>query len=82
MSVGTLIEFYFKLIICITITEEPEKLAHQEYDYSQLLQILKEQGFKNFNETRQIKITLEFIPENSPLEQESESPLESICMLL
>jgi hypothetical protein len=53
-----------------------EKLAHQEYDYSQLLQILKEQGFKNFNETRQIKITLEFIPENSPLEQESESPLE------
>ncbi|WP_257792603.1 hypothetical protein [Microcystis aeruginosa] len=25
MSVGTLIEFYFKLIICITITEEPEK---------------------------------------------------------
>ncbi|CCI14654.1 hypothetical protein MICAE_360044 [Microcystis aeruginosa PCC 9806] len=23
MSVGALIEFYFKLIICITITEEP-----------------------------------------------------------
>ncbi|WP_287710834.1 hypothetical protein, partial [Microcystis sp. M088S1] len=23
LSVGTLIEFYFKLIICITITEEP-----------------------------------------------------------
>ena len=26
MSVGTLIEFYFKLIICITITEEPYNL--------------------------------------------------------
>ncbi|NCS26939.1 MAG: hypothetical protein GPI96_21915 [Microcystis aeruginosa BS13-02] len=24
MSVVTLIEFYFKLIICITVTEEPE----------------------------------------------------------
>ncbi|WP_148204718.1 hypothetical protein [Microcystis aeruginosa] len=24
MSVGALIEFYFKLIICITIPEEPE----------------------------------------------------------
>ncbi|CCI14912.1 hypothetical protein MICAE_440001 [Microcystis aeruginosa PCC 9806] len=26
MSVGALIEFYFKLIICITIAEEPELL--------------------------------------------------------
>ena len=26
MSLGTLIEFYFKLIICITIPEEPEKI--------------------------------------------------------
>ncbi|TRU47105.1 MAG: hypothetical protein EWV91_11600, partial [Microcystis aeruginosa Ma_QC_Ca_00000000_S207] len=24
LGVGTLIEFYFKLIICITITEEPD----------------------------------------------------------
>jgi len=34
LSVGALIEFYFKLIICITIPEEPEngslKLNYQE----------------------------------------------------
>ncbi|CCH99976.1 hypothetical protein MICAB_7090002 [Microcystis aeruginosa PCC 9717] len=29
MSLGTLIEFYFKLIICITITEEPTKQSEQ-----------------------------------------------------
>jgi uncharacterized DUF497 family protein len=28
LSVGTIIEFYFKLIICITITEEPSLEQH------------------------------------------------------
>ncbi|WP_288035450.1 hypothetical protein [Microcystis sp. LE18-22.4A] len=28
MSVGALIEFYFKLIICITIPEEPPIFSH------------------------------------------------------
>jgi len=36
LSVGTLIEFYFKLIICITITEEPEAVG-QFVVYTHLL---------------------------------------------
>jgi len=32
LSVVALIEFYFKLIICITIPEEPRKINNQ-YDY-------------------------------------------------
>ena len=40
------------------------------------------QGFKDFAETRQIKITLEFIPEESTIEQEPESPLEEIRQML
>jgi hypothetical protein len=32
LSVGTLIEFYFKLIICITITEEPNLRGGAIYD--------------------------------------------------
>lgn len=40
------------------------------------------QGFKDFDETRQIKITLEFIPEESTIEQEPESPLEEIRQML
>lgn len=40
------------------------------------------QGFKDFAETRQIKITLEFITEESTIEQEPESPLEEIRQML
>ncbi|AKE62587.1 hypothetical protein MYAER_0223 [Microcystis aeruginosa NIES-2549] len=40
------------------------------------------QGFKDFDEIRQIKITLEFIPEESTIEQEPESPLEEIRQML
>ncbi|TRU82884.1 MAG: KGK domain protein [Microcystis novacekii Mn_MB_F_20050700_S1] len=47
-----------------------------------LFQEIRNQGFKDFNETRQIKITLEFIPEESTIEQEPESPLEEIRQML
>ncbi len=33
MSVGALIEFYFKLIICITIPEEPEIIKSNKRSY-------------------------------------------------
>jgi hypothetical protein len=33
LSVGALIEFYFKLIICITIPEEPNFLTIQRLSY-------------------------------------------------
>jgi len=45
-----------------------------------LPQEIENPGLNDFNETRQIKITLEFIPENSPLEPES--PLEEIRQML
>ena len=64
-----------------TFSSVLEKLSNpysSEYDI--LLREITDQGFKDFNETRQIKITLEFIPENSPLEPES--PLEEIRQML
>jgi hypothetical protein len=45
-----------------------------------LPQEIENPGLNDFNETRQIKIILEFIPENSPLEPES--PLEEIRQML
>ncbi|MCA2642280.1 MULTISPECIES: KGK domain-containing protein [unclassified Microcystis] len=51
-------------------------------EYDILLREIRNQGFKDFNETRQIKITLEFIPEESTIEQEPESPLEEIRQML
>ena len=51
-------------------------------EYDILLREIRNQGFKDFNETRQIKITLEFIPEESKIEQEPESPLEEIRQML
>ncbi len=65
-----------------TFSSVLEKLSKSLYinnnssEGSILLREIRNQGFKDFNETRQIKITLEFIPKNSPLEQEPESPLE------
>jgi len=69
-----------------TFSSVLEKLSKSPYihcnssEYDILFKEIRNQGFNDFNETRQIKITLEFIPENSPLEPES--PLEKICMLL
>ncbi|TRV11001.1 MAG: KGK domain protein [Microcystis wesenbergii Mw_MB_S_20031200_S109] len=51
-------------------------------EYDILLREIRNQGFNDFNETRQIKITLEFIPEESTIEQEPESPLEEIRQML
>ena len=65
-----------------TFSSVLEKLSKSLYinnnssEGSILLRKIRNQGFKDFNETRQVKITLEFIPEESPLEQEPESPLE------
>ena len=47
-----------------------------------LPQEIENPGLKDLNETRQIKITLEFIPEESTIEQEPESPLEEIRQML
>ena len=58
-----------------SVLEKLPKKTPERPDYDgEFLRELQKQGFKHFNETRQIKITLEFIPENSPLEPES--PLE------
>ena len=57
----------------------PQKLGEHEEEF---LRELQKQGFENLNETRQIKITLEFIPEESTIEQEPESPLEEIRQML
>ncbi|MFM6437770.1 MAG: KGK domain protein, partial [Microcystis panniformis] len=51
-------------------------IHHNSSEGSILLKEIRNQGFNDFNETRQIKITLEFIPEESTIEQEPESPLE------
>jgi hypothetical protein len=37
LSVVALIEFYFKLIICITIPEEPEAFNHQIYIHEHIV---------------------------------------------
>ncbi|MCZ8118496.1 MAG: KGK domain protein [Microcystis sp. LE18-22.4A] len=69
-----------------TFSSVLEKLSKSPYIHrnssegSILFQEIRNQGFNDFNETRQIKITLEFIPENSPLEPES--PLEEIRQML
>ena len=64
-----------------SVLEKLPKKTPERPDYdNEFLRELQKQGFEHLNETRQIKITLEFIPENSPLEPES--PLEKICMLL
>jgi hypothetical protein len=71
-----------------TFSSVLEKLSKSPYIHrnssegSILFQEIRNQGFNDFNETRQIKITLEFIPEESPLEQEPESPLEEIRQML
>ncbi|TRU48568.1 MAG: hypothetical protein EWV91_09175, partial [Microcystis aeruginosa Ma_QC_Ca_00000000_S207] len=36
LGVGTLIEFYFKLIICITITEEPNLRSRRRSCYRRI----------------------------------------------
>ncbi len=64
-----------------SVLEKLPKKTPERPDYDgEFLRELQKQGFKHFNETRQIKITLEFIPENSPLEPES--PLEEIRQML
>ena len=71
-----------------TFSSVLEKLSKSLYinnnssEGSILLRKIRNQGFKDFNETRQIKITLEFIPEESKIEQEPESPLEEIRQML
>ena len=57
-------------------------IHHNSSEGSILLKEIRNQGFNDFNETRQIKITLEFIPEESTIEQEPESPLEEIRQML
>lgn len=65
-----------------------EKLSKSPYihrNYSEdsiLFQEIRNQGFNDFNETRQIEITLEFIPEESIMYKEPESPLEEIRQML
>ncbi|MDB9391320.1 KGK domain-containing protein [Microcystis aeruginosa] len=64
-----------------SVLEKLPKKTPERPDYDdEFLRELQKQGFEHFNETRQIKITLEFIPENSPLEPES--PLEEIRQML
>ena len=64
-----------------SVLEKLPKKTPERPDYDgEFLRELQNQEFEYLNETRQIKIILEFIPENSPLEPES--PLEEIRMLL
>jgi hypothetical protein len=69
-----------------TFSSVLEKLSKSPYihcnssEYDILFKEIRNQGFNDFNETRQIKITLEFIPENRLLEPES--PLEEIRQML
>lgn len=64
-----------------SVLEKLPKKTPERPDYDdEFLQELQKQGFEHLDETRQIKITLEFIPENSPLEPES--PLEEIRQML
>ncbi|ROI12227.1 hypothetical protein ACLB6K_19265 [Microcystis aeruginosa FACHB-524] len=64
-----------------SVLEKLPKKTPERPDYDgEFLRELQNQEFEYLNETRRIKIILEFIPENSPLEPES--PLEKICMLL
>ena len=66
-----------------SVLEKLPKKTPERPDYDgEFLRELQKQGFEHLNETRQIKITLEFIPEESPLEQEPESPLEEIRQML
>ena len=64
-----------------SVLEKLPKKTPERPDYDgEFLRELQNQEFEYLNETRRIKIILEFIPENSPLEPES--PLEEIRMLL
>ena len=69
-----------------TFSSVLEKLSKSPYIHRNdsedgiLFKEIRNQGFNDFNETRQIKITLEFIPENRLLEPES--PLEEIRQML
>ena len=64
-----------------SVLEKLPKKTPERPDYDdEFLRELQKQGFENLNETRQIKITLEFIPENRLLEPES--PLEEIRQML
>ncbi|MFN9736430.1 MAG: KGK domain protein [Microcystis sp.] len=66
-----------------SVLEKLPKKTPERPDYdNDFLRVLQNQGFYNLNETRQIKITLEFIPEESTIEQEPESPLEEIRQML
>jgi len=57
LSVGALIEFYFKLIICITITEEPKKLvllSRKKMGHRQAIEWdskIKTQGNSSYSQT-------------------------------
>jgi len=64
-----------------SVLEKLPKKTPERPDYDgEFLRELQNQEFEYLNETRQIKIILEFIPENSPLEPES--PLEEIRQML
>ena len=66
-----------------SVLEKLPKKTPERPDYDdEFLRELQKQGFEHLNETRQIKITLEFIPEESTIEQEPESPLEEIRQML
>lgn len=66
-----------------SVLEKLPKKTPERPDYDdEFLRELQKQGFEHFNETRQIKITLEFIPEENTIEQEPESPLEEIRQML
>jgi len=66
-----------------SVLEKLPKKTPERPDYdNEFLRELQKQGFEHLNETRQIKITLEFIPEESTIEQEPESPLEEIRQML
>jgi hypothetical protein len=66
-----------------SVLEKLPKKTPERPDYdNEFLRELQKQGFDNLNETRQIKITLEFIPEESTIEPEPESPLEEIRQML
>ncbi|NCR28644.1 MAG: hypothetical protein GPJ25_20850 [Microcystis aeruginosa LE13-04] len=67
MSVGTLIEFYFKLIICIAITEEPNLLisplnpdceSHFAFNYDGTIKPVQEDDQKAINTIEKLGLNL------------------------
>ncbi|MBE8994797.1 hypothetical protein IQ234_10795 [Microcystis aeruginosa LEGE 91341] len=74
------VKIYGECTFSSVLEKLPKKtLERPDYD-GEFLRELQNQEFEYLNETRQIKIILEFIPENSPLEPES--PLEEIRQML